>query len=198
MRIIQPCLLFKKLQDPIWRSSLGEGDKMAAYVRMQSRVFLVHFASEPELCSRFSHYTPDEPVALLAVKETREVLGCACQSVASRPRKVILLPLHPAFVRSYLQYVVFNFGLPSTRRWGTFCSNSTWSPGGLSTWYTRGDQDNQVGSALRKRSKMVKILLVSSTTYLEDTEKAELGSSWRCDVIGQEAMSTCSCMRNAP
>lgn len=43
---------------------------------------------------------------------------------------------------------------------------------------------------------MGKVLSVSSTTYLEEAEKAELGFSQRCDVIGQEATNTWSCVRN--
>lgn len=44
---------------------------------------------------------------------------------------------------------------------------------------------------------MGKTLLVSSTTYLEDAEEAEIGSSQRCNVIGQETENTCSCMGNS-
>lgn len=126
-------------------------------------------------------------------KRPNRYWGCTRRSVASRPRKAILLPLHPTFVRSYLDYVVFNFGLPSTRQTGTFCSNSTWCPGGLSTWCTRRDQRQPGWFSLKKRKQMGKVLLVSSTTYLEDAERAELGFSQRCDVIWQEAMNTCSC-----
>lgn len=90
---------------------------------MQSRVFLVRFATL--VSHAILRAAEGEPAVHLTAKETKQVLGCTCTSVASRPRKVILLPLHPAFVRSLLEYVVFNFGLPSTRQTGTFCSNSS-------------------------------------------------------------------------
>lgn len=45
-----------------------------------------------------------------------------------------------------------------------------------------------------KRGK--KLLVVSSTTCLEDAEEAERGSSQRCDVTRQKATNTCSCVGN--
>lgn len=91
-------------------------------------------------------------LTLVLQQETTQVLGCTCKSAASRPRKVILLPLHLAFVRSYLECCV-QFWAPQHKTEGTFCSNSTWCPGGLNSWCARRDQENQVGSALRKGSK---------------------------------------------
>lgn len=86
-------------------------------------------------------------LTLVLQQETKQVLGCTGKSGAARPREGIPLPTHPAFP-DHVCSTVSAFGLPSTRLTVTSCSNST--------WWTKRDQDNQAGSALREGSKLEK------------------------------------------
>lgn len=133
---------------------------------------------------------------LVLQQETKQVPGCTCKSVARWPRKVILLPLHPAFARSCTHYCAQVWASQhKTDR--DLLQQFHLIPWGLDHKNVQADVQvlykkrlRQAGwCSLKKRKQMGKVLLVSSTTYLEDAEKAELGSSQRCDVTrGNELM----------
>lgn len=97
--------------------------------------------------------------------ETKQVLGCAGKSVATKPRKRIPLPTHPVFPRSCLQHclcawvhsdLLQQFQLMEKKR--------PRQPG----WFS-----------LKRRKQIGKISLESSSTYLQHAEEAELGSPQR-------------------
>lgn len=125
---------------------------MAASAQMQS------------LCDLFLHFT------LVLQQETKQVLGCTGKSVASRPRRSIPLPTHPAFPRSCLQQCLCLWA-PQYK-----------TPSDLLQQLPLRDKKRprQPGwFSLKRRRPNGKILLESSSTYLQHAEEAELGSPKR-------------------
>lgn len=107
---------------------------------------------------------------LVLYQETKQVLGCTGKSVATRPRRRIPLPTHLAFPRSCLQQCL-----------------CLWAP----QYKTHSDllqqfhlmdkkRPRQLGwFSLKRRKQIGKILLESSSTYLQHAEEAEVGSPQR-------------------
>lgn len=135
-------------------------------------------------------------LTLILQQETKQVLGCTGRSVASRPRKVILLPLHPAFVRSYLQSCA-QFWAPQYKVDRDLLQQFHLMPWGPEHMMYKKRPEQPGWFSLKKQHQMGKSDWCLLTTCLEDAEKVELGSSQRCDVIGQEAVNTHSCMGNS-
>lgn len=96
--------------------------------------------------------------------------GLYWRSVATRPRKRIPLPIHPALPRSCLCLWASQYK--------TFCSSST--------WWTRRDQNNQAGSALREGENLTGIF-----KYLSATCRGGRAG------LFTEARNICSCMGNS-
>lgn len=98
-------------------------------------------------------------------QETKQVLSCTGKSVATRPRKEIPLPTHPAFPRWCLQHCL-----------------CVWAHSDLLQQFHLMDKKRprQAGwFSLKRRKQIGKILLESSSTYLQHAEEAELGSPQR-------------------
>lgn len=157
---------------------------MVAYVRIQSRVFPVHFAtlvSYTYTClaardhagtglylQKCSQQAKESDSSSTPPSICQIVFGVLCSILSStaQDRRDLLQQFH-----------LMPWGLELM-----MCKKGPRKPG----WFS-----------LKKRKQMGKVLLVSSTTYLEDAEKGELGSSQRCDIIGQEATNTCSYKGNS-
>lgn len=92
--------------------------------------------------------------------------GLYWQSVATRPRKRIPLPTHPALPWSWLCLWASQYKTHSDllQQFHLMDKKRPRQPG----WFS-----------LKRRKQMGKILLESSSTYLQYAEEAELGSSQR-------------------
>lgn len=144
---------------------------MVKCVQKQSRLFLVYSCFLYELASCFK------------AKEAMQALGCTCKSIASRPQKEILFPLHSAFETApgdpcpALGLLVHNRqGFPGAV-----------PPDALEAWASdaQGETETTRVQPLEEKAREKGTLLVS-ITYLEDAEKAEPGSSQRHTVIQRQ------------
>lgn len=150
IRILQCCSLLKKTQ--------------ASTVPWKTGTTWLHLlkCNHSVICSL--HFT------LVLQQETKQVLGCTGKSVASRPRRSIPLPTHPAFPRSCLQQCLCLWA-PQYK-----------TPSDLLQHIPLRDKKRprQPGwFSLKRRRPNGKILLESSSTYLQHAEEAELGSPKR-------------------
>lgn len=152
IRILQCCFLLRKTQA---RTVPWKRETTWLHLHKCNPVHSV-------ICSL--HFT------LVMQQETKQVLGSTGRSVATRPRERIPLPTHPALPRLCLQHCLCPWAPQHKthsdllQQFHLMDKKRPRQPG----WFS-----------LKRRKQIGKILLESSSTYLQQAEEAELVSPQR-------------------